>query len=177
MEKIFRTIVPSPIGDIEIAGTECEICSVSFVRERKKGRGKHSSPVISPALKSCARQIGEYFRGKRAIFELDLRLSGSRFQTNVWRRLLTVGFGETASYGDVAAAIGRPLAARAVGNANRLNPMAIIVPCHRIIGCLGDLVGYGGGLWRKRWLLEHERRHVKSRRVPDILRTNPSRRP
>ncbi len=93
--------------------------------------------------------------------KLDLR--GSEFQEMVWRRLLRIPYGETASYGEIAAAVGRPKAVRAVGNANRLNKIAIFVPCHRVIGQNGGLVGYGGGLWRKKWLLAHERENKKRR--------------
>ena len=174
MEKIYRTVVRSPIGDIEISGTEREICSVDFVEGKERNRRKETVSETSPAIERCARQLDEYFRGGRQTFDLELRLSGSPFQLAVWRHLLTMGFGETASYGDIAAAMGRPLASRAVGNANRLNPIGIIVPCHRVIGRSGDLVGNGGGLWRKEWLLEHEKKSLKSRRVPGTLRTKPS---
>jgi methylated-DNA-[protein]-cysteine S-methyltransferase len=108
-------------------------------------------------LAQTARQLAEYFAGKRRAFELPLAPRGSGFQERVWRALLKIKFGETRSYGEIARAIGRPSASRAVGAANGRNPIAIIVPCHRVIGANGQLTGYGGGLPIKQWLLEHER--------------------
>jgi methylated-DNA-[protein]-cysteine S-methyltransferase len=151
MEDIYRAYYKSKIGLLEITGTQKELLSVNFVS--KKGPGGAS---FSPALKTCLRQLDEYFRGKRRKFSVRLRLEGTAFQKRVWGELLKVGYGKTASYRDIAIAAGRPKAVRAVGNTNRLNPVSIIVPCHRIIGSDGKLVGYGGGLWRKEWLLEHE---------------------
>jgi methylated-DNA-[protein]-cysteine S-methyltransferase len=159
MDQWHRTFYKSPIGEIEIKGTDKEICSVNFV----KGKKRESASSHSAALKECVKQLDEYFKGKRRIFELMLRMGGTDFQKAVWLSLLVVGYGETASYGNIAKAIGRPKAARAVGNSNRLNPIGIIVPCHRVIGSSGDLTGYGGGLWRKEWLLEHERKYLKKK--------------
>ena len=159
MDQWHRTFYKSPIGEIEIKGTDKEICSVNFVQGRRRG----SAASLSPALKECVKQLDAYFKGKRRIFELMLRMGGTDFQKAIWLSLLGVGYGETASYADIAKAIGRPKAVRAVGNSNRLNPLAIIVPCHRVIGSSGDLTGYGGGLWRKEWLLEHERKYVKKK--------------
>jgi methylated-DNA-[protein]-cysteine S-methyltransferase len=156
MENIYRAYYRSEIGLLEITGTQKEVLSVNFVK--KKGRAKIT---LSPALKTCLRQLDEYFRGKRQKFSVRLRLDGTAFQNRVWRELLKVGFGKTASYRDIAKAAGRPKAVRAIGNTNRLNPVSIIVPCHRIVGSDGKLVGYGGGLWRKAWLLEHERGKAK----------------
>ena len=159
MDQMKRIYYKSPIGEIEIKGSGKEICSVNFVKGKKRG----SASSHSPGLKECAKQLDEYFKGKRKIFELLLRMGGTDFQKAVWLSLLGVGYGETASYGDMAKAVGRPKAVRAVGNSNRLNQISIIVPCHRIIGSSGDLTGYGGGLWRKEWLLEHERKHLKKK--------------
>lgn len=159
MEQWHRTFYKSPLGEIEIKGSDKEICSINFV----KGKKRESASSHSPALKECVKQLDEYFKGKRKIFELMLRMGGTDFQKAVWLSLLGVGYGETASYGDIAKSIGRSKAVRAVGNSNRLNPIGIIVPCHRVIGSSGDLTGYGGGLWRKEWLLEHERKHLKKK--------------
>jgi O-6-methylguanine DNA methyltransferase len=109
-------------------------------------------------LKSVIEQLEAYFVGSIAQFEVTLDLEGSPFQLAVWRSLLEIPFSETRSYGDIAKIIGQPRSARAVGLANNQNPVAIIVPCHRVIGANGALTGYGGGLPRKRWLLEHEAR-------------------
>jgi methylated-DNA-[protein]-cysteine S-methyltransferase len=114
-------------------------------------------------LKECIAQLDEYFRGKRRKFSVNLDLQGTRFQKRVWQALLKIPFGRTASYREVAKAVGNSKAVRAVGNANRVNPVAIIIPCHRVIGSDGSLVGYGSGLWRKRWLLAHEQKYARSR--------------
>lgn len=117
-----------------------------------------------PALPGCPplvlaeaiRQLAEYFRGDRTTFDLPLATGGTPFQQQVWNALMRIPYGATASYGDVARWIRRPDAVRAVGAANGANPIAIVVPCHRVIGADGRLVGYGGGLERKRWLMAHE---------------------
>jgi len=149
----------SPIGLIEILGTEQGLTALNFVRRRRREAGRPE-----PALRSAVAQIDEYFRGKRKEFSLTLRLEGTDFQKEAWQQLIRIPYGKTATYAEVAAAIGRPEAARAVGQANHRNPVSIIVPCHRVIGSGGRLVGYGGGLWRKEWLLAHERRNAAGAR-------------
>jgi methylated-DNA-[protein]-cysteine S-methyltransferase len=144
---------PSPIGLIEVTGTEDAVVSVRISHRRKA-----ETSEWTPALEACLRQLNEYFAGRRKIFTLKLRPRGTDFQRAVWGELLRIPFGRTASYAEVARAIGRPGASRAVGAANGRNPIAILIPCHRIIGSSGDLVGYGGGIWRKAWLLSHERK-------------------
>lgn len=111
----------------------------------------------SPVLRAAREQVLEYFAGERTVFDVPLELEGTNFQKRVWQELLAIRFGVTWSYGQLAARIGRPHASRAVGMANGRNPIAIIVPCHRVIGSDGKLTGYGGGLPAKQWLLEHER--------------------
>lgn len=108
-------------------------------------------------LAEAGRQLGEYFAGLRTEFDLSLELGGTPFQQLVWAELLRIPYGETATYGELAERIGRPTAARAVGLANGRNPISIVVPCHRVIGSSGDLTGYGGGIDRKRQLLDWER--------------------
>jgi methylated-DNA-[protein]-cysteine S-methyltransferase len=110
---------------------------------------------ITP-LAATLRQLKEYFAGTRREFDLPLRLAGTAFQQRVWRELTAIPFGVTWSYGQLARRIGKPSASRAVGLANGRNPIAVLVPCHRVIGADGSLTGYGGGLERKRWLLAHE---------------------
>ncbi len=150
----------SPIGTIEIVGTEDGVTSVGF------GGKKSETPVPAGAplpVDAALRQLDEYFRGKREKFTVKLELQGTEFQKKVWRQLMRIPFGGTVSYGEVAMAIGRPKATRAVGSANGLNKINIIIPCHRVIGRSGDLVGYGGGVWRKRWLIAHEQKNKKRR--------------
>ena len=147
--------VPSPIGALRVDARGDAIVAIYL-----PGRAPASS--ITPARKSgaltaAARQLTEYFAGKRRAFDLPLAPDGTPFQQRVWRALLAIPYGQTCSYADIARAIGAPLgASRAVGAANGANPIAIVIPCHRVIGASGKLVGYGGGLPTKAWLLAHE---------------------
>ncbi len=140
----------SPIGLIEIGSTATGVTSLSFVERRRADFDSH------PMLDQATRQIAEYFDGRRHAFDLSIDLQGTPFQREVWQQLLKVPFGQIVSYQGIANIIGRPRAARAVGAANGRNPISIIVPCHRVVGSDGSLTGYGGGLWRKEWLLRHE---------------------
>ena len=142
----------SPIGPIRITGTANGISEIVFARRNDPDAGRTPDELI-PAV----RQLEEYFRGERREFTVRLATAGTVFQKRVWTELGKIPFGATATYGGIAAAMDRPGAARAVGRANHLNPAAIVIPCHRVIGANSELMGYGGGLWRKRWLLEHER--------------------
>jgi methylated-DNA-[protein]-cysteine S-methyltransferase len=146
----------SPLGVLEITGSERGVSSVAFVAARPAGKSAPADGAAEPLI-ACRRQIDEYFRGLRTAFDLPLDLGGTPFQLEVWRRLRLVPFGATTTYGAIAAAMKRPGAARAVGGANHRNPISIIIPCHRVVGGGGSLVGYGGGLWRKERLLDHER--------------------
>jgi methylated-DNA-[protein]-cysteine S-methyltransferase len=149
----FNAYYPSPIGPVEVSGTSEGIVSVSFVKKRRP-----DDRNLPGCVKEGIRQLDEYFGGKRKSFSLKLLPQGTPFQKLVWRQLEKIPYGKLVSYGDVARAIGHPHAYRAVGGANNKNPIAIIVPCHRVIGSDGKLVGYGSGLWRKEWLLNHENR-------------------
>ena len=149
--KMYITHFQSPIGTVEIAGTQKGIVALDFVDQPQPVDG-----VLPEILKECVKQIDEYFSGHRKTFSLNLSLQGTVFQNTVWHRLVKIPYGQTYSYGEFAATIGNPTACRAVGNANGKNPISIIVPCHRLIGSDGSLTGYGGGLWRKEWLLKHE---------------------
>ncbi|WP_379967685.1 methylated-DNA--[protein]-cysteine S-methyltransferase [Ectobacillus sp. sgz5001026] len=148
---MFQTYYKSEIGWIEIKGNEDAIISVLFVDAPNKEE-------INPVLESCKQQVQEYFEGTRRTFTVPLSAKGTEFQTGVWDALKTIPYGETASYSDIATKIGNPKAVRAIGNANSKNPISILVPCHRIIGKNRALVGYAGGLWRKKWLLTHEQK-------------------
>lgn len=113
----------------------------------------------TPLLQECVRQLRAYFDGSLTVFDLPLNPQGTPFRRRVWAALQAIPYGETRSYGQLAKALSCPGAARAVGGANHHNPIAIIIPCHRVIGADGSLTGYGGGLAMKDWLLRHERRH------------------
>ncbi len=154
MSAIHTTYYHSPVGLLKISGTDNFISEVTFhdTTQKAEGNKKH----ISPMLINCVEQLIQYFNGQRRIFELPLNQTGTSFQQGVWSELITIPYGKTISYLDLARKTGDTKATRAVANANGKNNIAIIVPCHRVIGSNKDLVGYAGGLWRKKWLLELE---------------------
>ena len=168
--SLSSTNYDSPIGPIEIHATDTAVSKVEFAgeqrgeneEERRQSPSFHASSSLQlgapPLLEEVHRQLAAYFAGDLRCFDLPLALDGTPFQRQVWQQLLSVGYGHTASYQAIAYAIDNPKAVRAVGAANGRNPVAIIVPCHRIIGsgARPKLTGYGGGLWRKEWLLRHE---------------------
>ena len=150
MTEKFTAYYRSPIGVLEIIGSQDGVTSVLFVDDVPDDQD------TPPELRDCVAQLDEYFRGARTEFSLKLDLRGTEFQKRVWRELQKIPFGTTVSYLDIALTIGNKESTRAVGRANGQNPVSIIVPCHRVIGSDGNLTGYGGGLWRKRWLLNFE---------------------
>ena len=152
MNSIFISYVESPIGMMEIKADEQSILSVQF-KDTNKVETSFSENEIS---KNGKQQLSEYFASERKEFELPLKLSGTDFQNKVWTELQVIPYGKTISYLQLAKNLGDPKCIRAAGTANGKNPFAIVVPCHRVIGSNGDLIGYAGGLWRKQWLLEHE---------------------
>lgn len=140
----------SPIGTLEIMGDEEGISQVLFLDEKPSIRNSN------PVLDECVKQLSEYFENQRTEFDLKLNPAGTDFQKSVWEELQRIPFGKTISYMDLAKRLGDPKVIRAAGTANGMNPIAIIIPCHRVIGTDGSLTGYAGGLKRKQWLLEHE---------------------
>ena len=140
----------TPLGLMEIQAIDTGIQAIGFVASRQRESGEH------PLLKEAAGQLAAYFAGRLSRFDLPLSPQGTGFQRKVWSALQRVPYGQTASYGQIARQIGQPGAGRAVGAANGRNPVAIVVPCHRIIGANGTLTGYAGGLERKAWLLKLE---------------------
>jgi len=146
-----QAILKTPLGFASIEGDEEGITSVSV-----SDRELTPTPVIPAVLQDAAYQLEEYFNGKRKTFSVGLNPQGSEFQQNVWKALLEIPYGETRSYLQISRQLGDEKAIRAIAGANAKNPIWIIVPCHRVIGSDGSLTGYAGGLWRKKWLLEHE---------------------
>lgn len=140
----------SPVGTLLIESENSAITTVNFLKDSRR------DGVITPAIEQCIEELDEYFYKGRKFFSVELLLRGSDFQKKVWNELTTIPFGKTTSYEDIAIRIGDIKSIRAVGLANGQNPIAIIVPCHRVIGKNGDLVGYGGGMENKEWLLHHE---------------------
>lgn len=141
----------TPLGTAEIVGDQSGVVSIS-VRDSKE----KTSAKIPESLMDCIDQLREYFEGNRQEFNLKLNPQGTDFQKKVWKELLTIPFGKTTTYMKQTLALGNEKAIRAVASANGKNPIWIIIPCHRVIGADGSLTGYAGGLWRKKWLLEHE---------------------
>lgn len=148
--KQFHDHYKSEIGQLEITATEKGITSIYFVDSVR------TNSTSNQHTDRCKKQLIEYFENDRKTFDLKCDPHGTPFQQQVWQALLTIPFGQVASYADIAHKINNPKAVRAVGAANGKNPLTIIVPCHRIIGANGSLTGYAGGLERKQWLLQHE---------------------
>lgn len=158
-----HVVVDSPIGPLTVGADDGSVTAV-YMRTRRHapaddGLGRKVDVADEPVLAEAARQLAEYFAGDRQEFQLPLAPVGTDFQQRVWRALTEIPYGTTESYGDLARRIGAgPSASRAVGLANGHNPISIVVPCHRVIGASGSLTGYGGGLERKRFLLDLEHR-------------------
>lgn len=144
--------IDSPLGTLRLLAADDELVGVYLPEQPAPPAECRASRVLD----ATARQLAEYFAGKRRTFELPVAPRGSGFQELVWNTLRKIPYGTTWSYGQLARAIGRPAASRAVGTANAANPISIIVPCHRVIAASGALTGYAGGLVAKRWLLDHE---------------------
>jgi methylated-DNA-[protein]-cysteine S-methyltransferase len=146
----------SPIGILKVASGEHSVTSVMFVDEEVDVAHAAREVAGATPAHTCVRQLAEYFAGRRREFALPLAPSGTDFEQRVWDQLRTIPYGRTQSYVELARQLSLPGGARAVGAANARNKIAIITPCHRVIGHNGTLTGYAGGLWRKQWLLEHE---------------------
>ena len=148
MEKV---VINSPLGFVLIEGNEDGISKISVISDETI-----LSESIPKLFTNVVSQLKEYFEGNRTDFQFKMNPKGTDFQMKVWDELLKIPFGKTASYQEVTNNLGDPKAIRAVANANGKNPLWIVVPCHRVIGSDGSLTGYAGGLWRKKWLLDHE---------------------
>lgn len=154
----------TPIGTITLFGTNSYLQEVHFGKKKSKAQRAPSKSVVGKAKK----QLEEYFDGKRTTFDVPLSLEGTDFQKSVWKKLKAIPFGKINSYGDVAKKLGKPGASRAVGGANNKNPIPLIIPCHRVVGASGDLVGFAPGLASKRWLLKFEGHKLNRDRVNTV---------
>lgn len=152
--KTYTSFYNSPVGQLKITCSDEHLQAVLFVNEDSVAQSNEH-----PLLSFCVQQLDEYFSGSRKIFEIPLQQTGTDFQQKIWNLLLQIPFGKTMSYNDLSKQYGDVKAIRAVASANSKNNLAIIVPCHRVIGSNRSLTGYAGGLWRKKWLLEHEAKH------------------
>jgi AraC family transcriptional regulator of adaptative response/methylated-DNA-[protein]-cysteine methyltransferase len=164
-DKIVCSNLPSPLGEMIAGASERGICflewhdrgGVDRIKARVEKRYRRIiEPGERPHLVHLRDELAEYFAGRRSQFSVPLDIAGTEFERAVWQQLLKIPYGETRSYGQMAADLGREGAQRAVGRANGANYIAVIIPCHRVIEANGKLRGYGGGLWRKDWLLKLE---------------------
>lgn len=153
MSNKFIGYLKSPIGRIKITADENSINSILFVFPDTELEEENLNAVIV----QCKKELSEYFIGKRKEFEVSIDQEGTEFRQRVWDELIKIPYGETTSYNFVAESLGDKKSIRAVGAANGKNKISIIVPCHRVIGSDGSLTGYAGGMWRKKWLLDHEK--------------------
>lgn len=163
--RAFQTEIETPIGEMVAVASETHLLLLEFAHRRlleeqvarvRRALGCDVAPGDSAVFDQVGRELGEYFRGDRRAFDVPLLTPGTPFQTRVWEELKRIPHGTTTTYARVAAAVGQPTAVRAVARANGDNRVAIIIPCHRVIGSDGSLTGYGGGLWRKKKLLALE---------------------
>jgi methylated-DNA-[protein]-cysteine S-methyltransferase len=157
-EHVFK-MIDSPIGELKLVGNDSGLAAILWANEdpRRVRLNIVGEDRTHPVLVEVERQLGEYFRGERRAFDLKLNFIGTPFQNKVWEALLRIPYGETRSYGEIARELGNPKAVRAVGAANGRNPIAIIAPCHRVIGASGALTGFAGGLEAKEHLLDLEK--------------------
>lgn len=156
MKGLCYTRIATPVGDLLVAGTDEELHFLSFPTGSKAFGPDPEWRHDDGPFHEVRRQVAAYFAGDLRRFDLPLRLAGTAFQNRVWRYLAGIPFGETRSYGQIAADLGHPRSSRAVGSANGSNPLPIILPCHRVIGANGSLTGFGGGIPVKSFLLRHE---------------------
>lgn len=162
MQRFVGKVIDSPVGLLKLVATERGLAAILWENDhpRRVPLGEVVGCEDHPVLIETERQLREYFSGERQAFELPLDFRGTEFQRRVWSALLTIPYGETRSYSQIAQQIGYPAAVRAVGAANGRNPLSIIAPCHRVLGSNGKLTGFAGGLETKARLLSHERREV-----------------
>ena len=152
-----HTIIDSPIGSLTLVRDDAGLTGVYMPDHRPAPDEARFGERDDAAFTDAVQQLGEYWAGERTAFDLPLDPAGSPFQQRVWQALRAIPYGETRTYGWIAASLGQPTAVRAVGLANSRNPISIVVPCHRVVGSNGKLIGYAGGVERKRFLLDHER--------------------
>ncbi|MFI7383670.1 methylated-DNA--[protein]-cysteine S-methyltransferase [Streptomyces sp. NPDC049813] len=157
MEHMQHTLIDSPYGPLTLVAADGALCGLYMTEQRHRPAEETFGVRDERPFGAVIDQLTAYFQGELTTFDLPLNLRGTPFQRRVWEELRHIPYGETRTYGELAAALGNPAASRAVGLANGKNPVGVIVPCHRVIGAGGGLTGYGGGLERKRRLLDFER--------------------
>jgi AraC family transcriptional regulator, regulatory protein of adaptative response / methylated-DNA-[protein]-cysteine methyltransferase len=165
----YITQIETPVGMMVAAATESGICILEFSDKKRIKTGNEYNEAGNVHLNKLKKELREYFSGKRKEFTVPLDPEGTPFQKQVWQALCTIPFGSTVSYYSLAETLGNPLSVRAVANANARNPVSVIIPCHRVIGGKGNLTGYAGGLWRKKWLIEHENKYSGKPVSPELF--------
>lgn len=150
MEKLYYGYYKSPIGNLRIIVDESSLVTLDFNEDENRQSDEHRY------INEVKKQLDEYFKGTRELFDLNIKMNGTDFQNKVWNELTKIPYGETISYKELATRIGNDKACRAVGNANNKNKISIVIPCHRVVGSNKKLVGYAGGLEKKEWLINHE---------------------
>ncbi len=153
MPSKYITYLKTPIGEIKITADENFVNSILFVFDDTKMEEENLNKIVT----QCKKELAEYFSGKRQTFDVPINQKGTEFQQKVWNELIKIPYGKIVSYNFIAESLGDKKAVRAVGTTNGKNQISIIVPCHRVIGSDGNLTGYAGGLWRKKWLINHEK--------------------
>lgn len=154
INRVYISSMDSPLGLIVIKATAEFIIEISFADTPLP-----VDDTIPPVLKNCKKELTEYFNGERTSFTIPVAPAGTDFQHEVWTAITQIGYAGTTTYGELSKLLGDEKKSRAVGAATGKNPIAIVIPCHRLVGSNQDLTGYSGGLWRKKWLLEHEAEH------------------
>ena len=156
--EITRTYYQSPLGLLRVGGTDTYISEIIFVDrlDEEDYRGRDLGGPVTPVVIQCIEQLIQYFQGQRRVFDFPIYQEGSEFQERVWNELMAIPFGKTISYLELSRRLGDTRNIRAAAAANGKNNIVIVVPCHRVIGSDGSLTGFGAGIWRKKWLLEHE---------------------
>lgn len=154
MSSTYHNFLKTPVGWLAITTSETALQKIDFLKTKPRQSASTKQPSI---LKKTTKQLEEFFQGQRKVFDLDLDLKGTDFQKKVWKALMKVPFGKTLSYKDIAKKVGNDKASRAIGMANNKNPIPLVIPCHRILGSNGKLVGYAPGVDKKEWLLNLEK--------------------
>jgi methylated-DNA-[protein]-cysteine S-methyltransferase len=163
IKSVTAKLYPTPLGSVRINISEGYLNELSFVNEKDNLLQVDTTqllPVNENIFQECIKQLDEYFSGNRKIFQLPIRQAGTEFQQKVWKELMTIPFGKTITYLELAQRLGNVKSIRAAAAANGQNHLWIVVPCHRVIGSNGSLTGYAGGLPMKKWLLEHENKYA-----------------
>ena len=161
----YVAYLKSPIGQIKLTADDNAVNSILFVFNDTEMEEEN----INSVLTQCKTELSEYFAGKRKEFDVPIQQAGTEFQQRVWSELVKISYGKTVSYNHIAIALGDKKSVRVVGSSNGKNQISIIVPCHRVIGSDGSLTGYAGGLWRKKWLLNHEGKYSSEERQMEMF--------